>query len=491
MRSYSISLDSLPLEIFRQILIEAVRGRNLERALRLRLVSKRFSDELIDAIRASNSLVVLFWDVQLEHCAWIIPYLERKLCERCMADMPYLRAIGDIAEALDIEVRTEQPRSESRYEEYASLLLRRALYFPFYAAPFLCSLARPDAPIMDHSLKFSPTVKDQDIATAAVHINHLSVATRLASRIPSTLHRPPPPFYVWRSPFLAAIQTSNTAALRMLLDVDERTENAVLDDDKRTYLMEVAFSSGSLPIAEFMLHYQHPSGCYPFKPSTLPYPRITDYHVHSWSPNVGVLKLLVADLETRFPNFLRELGIQHVLRIAVTNNATSVVKWLLELGAIIPDPADTKVSLPDQLVAVACREQHGEVLELLLENGGRVYGKEFGIAVRSGNASILKMCLDHGGNVRSRHVRDGLYSVARTGVMDAMKLLLEAGVDPNTGTISPLVGAVEAEHEGMFRLLLEHGADVNCAMVEAKERARSLGLESMLALLGKYEHYDV
>ncbi|KAF1961654.1 hypothetical protein CC80DRAFT_488105 [Byssothecium circinans] len=54
MTSHIPSLLDLPFEIFKTILAESVRLRGLMRALRLRLVNKLFSDELVEALCVSK-----------------------------------------------------------------------------------------------------------------------------------------------------------------------------------------------------------------------------------------------------------------------------------------------------------------------------------------------------------------------------------------------------------------------------------------------------
>tara|TARA_R110002003_G_scaffold48_26_gene4179 strand:- start:21705 stop:22058 length:354 start_codon:yes stop_codon:yes gene_type:complete len=70
------------------------------------------------------------------------------------------------------------------------------------------------------------------------------------------------------------------------------------------------------------------------------------------------------------------------------------------------------------------------------------------------------------------------------GYLDVVRLLLDAGVDPNQtiGPKSPLASAIANEH---FTLLVERGAELHADGVaeECVRRARKDGLDSMLLLL--------
>lgn len=66
------------------------------------------------------------------------------------------------------------------------------------------------------------------------------------------------------------------------------------------------------------------------------------------------------------------------------------------------------------------------------------------------------------------------------------RALLDAGMDPNTGDTPPLFGAVESEHVGIFRLLVERGAVVSRISLEDRRKVKTQGLDSMMALLVEY-----
>ncbi|KAH8704416.1 hypothetical protein GQ44DRAFT_716795 [Phaeosphaeriaceae sp. PMI808] len=75
---------------------------------------------------------------------------------------------------------------------------------------------------------------------------------------------------------------------------------------------------------------------------------------------------------------------------------------------------------------------------------------------------------------------------ARHGHLEIVRFLLDSGLSANTGRCpytQPIIGAVESEHTGILRLLIERGANVAPAIPIAKERAEAMGIESMLEVL--------
>lgn len=135
----------------------------------------------------------------------------------------------------------------------------------------------------------------------------------------------------------------------------------------------------------------------------------------------------------------------------------------------------------------ASREGHDKVVQVLLDNGARICGSELTVAASHGYAPIIKILQESGAYVHATSAKHCLYAAARKGFVDIVQMLLESGMDPNRGDISPLVGAVESENMAIFRLLIQHGAIVAPVLPEAMKKEEAAGLESMLALLREYE----
>ncbi|XP_014673036.1 PREDICTED: putative ankyrin repeat protein RF_0381 [Priapulus caudatus] len=91
------------------------------------------------------------------------------------------------------------------------------------------------------------------------------------------------------------------------------------------------------------------------------------------------------------------------------------------------------------------------------------------MAGSKGDEAAVRMLLSHGANANAAnsHGETSLYHATYCGKLNIMRLLLEAGADPNVAeTMSgkmPLMMAVSKGDEAVVRMLLSHGADANVA----------------------------
>ncbi len=76
---------------------------------------------------------------------------------------------------------------------------------------------------------------------------------------------------------------------------------------------------------------------------------------------------------------------------------------------------------------------------------------------------IVRLVLDHGADVNSsiEGFRSPLVVAASSGHEGIVRLLLDHGADANISLYSPVVDAIICGHEGIVRLLLDHGAGAN------------------------------
>lgn len=90
-----------------------------------------------------------------------------------------------------------------------------------------------------------------------------------------------------------------------------------------------------------------------------------------------------------------------------------------------------------------------------------------GEAAAIGSTAVLKLLLDAGADVESANGegQTALMAVARTGNVDAARLLIRRGANVNAregwGGQTALMWAAAQGHPAMIRLLIRHGADVN------------------------------
>ena len=194
---------------------------------------------------------------------------------------------------------------------------------------------------------------------------------------------------------------------------------------------------------------------------------------------------------------------------AVSANELSVSRLLLQNGS---DPGFKVSRLYSSTIAMAARQGHEELLELLTEYGADDAGKKELIldafldaakdgrngivrllvrndkswelseqdlaramtkAASRGHVTTMSILLKAGVNVKSpsSHSRESLKEAAKGGHSEASQLLLTAGARPNIQTDGgdlPLHEAARNGHVGTVALLLEHGADVNALNSEGE-----------------------
>ncbi|KAF4823947.1 Ankyrin repeat and KH domain-containing protein 1 [Colletotrichum tropicale] len=203
--------------------------------------------------------------------------------------------------------------------------------------------------------------------------------------------------------------------------------------------------------------------------------------------HMGTVQLLVdhnADVDAGGERFASALS------AAAWGGNTDIVQHLLDHDA---DVNATGKSLASPLVS-AVTKGHADVVQLLLDSGVDVTalnsaGCALIAAAQYSRILIAKLLLEQGANVQCRHrgLEDTyhlnpLIIASGKGDLEAMKLLLEHGADPNAiryhqhstrqsiSISTPLLSALERGNVEAARLLLEHGADPN---LKAQSRPRT------------------
>ena len=152
---------------------------------------------------------------------------------------------------------------------------------------------------------------------------------------------------------------------------------------------------------------------------------------------------------------------------AVKNGDKASVQTLLE------QQIDVNVSDPDGTTALhwAAHGDDPEILHLLIRAGANVNASnDYGVtplflACTNGNAAIVERLLKAGADPESRTAGEtALMTAARTGAVDAVKVLLARGADmsatePESGQTILMTAAAEA-HPVVVQVLIAHGADV-------------------------------
>jgi hypothetical protein len=118
-------------------------------------------------------------------------------------------------------------------------------------------------------------------------------------------------------------------------------------------------------------------------------------------------------------------------------------------------------------LSLAVSQGSAPIVELLIDAGADVKQVDrngldaLGQAVMCNRTEIVKMLLDHGAPIRNAARQRNLISMAAVMSPDSVKMLLDAGANPNEqwpGEVSPLQRAIDADSPEAARALLAAGA---------------------------------
>ena len=151
---------------------------------------------------------------------------------------------------------------------------------------------------------------------------------------------------------------------------------------------------------------------------------------------------------------------------------TGVVSMLLEEGA---DPDEPPLGRWGTALGAACHAGHGDVVELLVENGAHVETSSsegltpLHLAAQTIEARLVLMLINNGTEDEYVDRRDSagwtaLHWAAKSGKEETVQLLLKAGADvlaADKEDATPLDAALSQGREEIVQLLVNHGADVD------------------------------
>ena len=150
---------------------------------------------------------------------------------------------------------------------------------------------------------------------------------------------------------------------------------------------------------------------------------------------------------------------------------TGVVSTLLEEGV---DPDEPPFGLWGTALGAACHAGHGDVVELLVENGAEIETSSpmgltpLHLAAGTFGARLVRMLIEGGAenyiNRRDDAGLTALHWAARSGKEETVQLLLDNGADilaADKEDLTPLDEALSEGREQIVQLLINHGADVD------------------------------
>jgi hypothetical protein len=310
-----------------------------------------------------------------------------------------------------------------------------------------------------HKYPYSPeiVIKQLDLAAAAAYVGKLGIVQEVTENKANT--------HV-NYDFLSGIY-GNAARGGNISIIDHLFRTAKSHGQLLSCIwyiqLQAASSAGLRRVVEYLLNSKwnpgltwnplfRPERSEPFK----------EFHSAMCTRHVEIFRVLMRYKETTPYKTLTKDQLTDLLRVAAGQGWDDMAAHLLELGA--PLDGYMKDLLP---LHKACSTGSESVVRLLLQHDARITGLEIGAAAARGRLTIVRILLEHGANA------DGVPN-------------FRCGSTIMAPWPPPIVSAVRLEQKEMFRLLVEHGADLGEKGVEAVKVAREEGLESMLEMLKEY-----
>ncbi|KAF2687604.1 hypothetical protein K458DRAFT_167240 [Lentithecium fluviatile CBS 122367] len=446
----SMLLD-LPVELFHNILIQAIKVRGLRRAFRLRLVNHFFAAEIIRVLNEYRLLDDCYKEVRMMGSVGV-DYLSRRLL-RTDLNLPIgarWLAIRDIAARLALE--DDEAVREERYVSYVKLLCAQAAEHADLRMATVClspTLPADNPPwcrvdpydngdICDNHWKL-------DLMAAAAYTNKLSIIKELGE--PED-HASCSANATFGNPSYLAALGGHHEAVDLLFSTCSREYGP--GAWKRATLAKVCrIDSIDMAMADKFL-----SGSWDKK-------RLEDQCGRSMrlleaalrTPNVEVFQAVMRIKESTVYPKLSESNFNLLLREAGRNGWPEMTQHLINMGA----PHET---IRDAL-GPACRDGQISVVRVLLDHMESPWGNEdyMNCAARGGHWDLVRLMVERGASINSQY---------RGHPMDCCAL----------------VAAVAFERADLVREFVALGARVDGEFGrKAVKRARDDGLESMLMLL--------
>ncbi|KAF4625125.1 hypothetical protein G7Y89_g13045 [Cudoniella acicularis] len=436
-------LDLNP-EIVQAIIVCAVEARGLKRGLRLKLVSKRFSGEVDQAMfttRIADNHSNLLWD--LKSPFWPSYLARRVMAERNKSNW-HLWMIRETAEFLC-------RRSGTFDEDSLKNIVQQLSCLAISSGTFKTSWLRGEEP----SKESEPL--PLHLLTAAAYLGD----TPLVSSLMADGWSPLTSSSVFYCPTEAAACEGHTAVVELLMSYGKLPVDTCL---QKRFAVCNAIREGNLDMLDLFLEPRYgPS------PLTLRGP------IHH--------KIFVKQLKR---------GIHRTKTPTMFDRIREIFRSLPEFG----DGIDLGLCLYE-----AAYNGSMEMVDHLLKMGASVNGSsEFlsqnplSVASRTGRNDLVKLLLSHGADPNPPYLLHNMYgckmpliAAASGGYLETIKILLDHGANVNEGSPRPIVYAIRLESTAIFSLMRERGAILSTPETggAALELASTEGLESMVNLLAQ------
>ncbi|KAF2729710.1 ankyrin [Polyplosphaeria fusca] len=422
-------ITDLPNELFQHILLECIRVRGWKRAMRLRLVNKLFSTQIMDVIFTSKCLDDMFVDYKSERDlqrSWppfTAAYLQHRVATENANGLPALLSLCRIANHLS-EQDGPQPGPSKDSDRNLSAICdavakRGAIHLAFSKAYILTTLGYNIA-----------------LYGAALVTGHIALAKSLDDSGK----------YEWYHNSLFGPHDKLVFEIGL---------SKTLDLHDSCVLSHIAYAARLGDINLVRSLYE----------DNLPFTDLIDSSfisldsINSWfdTPSVEVFDYvmgIIDKIDCLRGCFPRQSLLQRVLHTCAYYGWVQMATKLLDMGASVEGYFKGRKRKKVRM-------------------GEGQHGKPLFCALRMGRAEVAALLIERGASVD--HVLAPPISKGRT---DLVKMLLDDGADPNKGSPHPLVTAVCAEHPRIFEMLLERGAEFSQKVkAECVKRAKSDGFE--------------
>ncbi|MBE9536733.1 MAG: ankyrin repeat domain-containing protein [Proteobacteria bacterium] len=132
---------------------------------------------------------------------------------------------------------------------------------------------------------------------------------------------------------------------------------------------------------------------------------------------------------------------------------------------------------PSTALAVAIRESHLSIANILIDRGTFIDSDSVALAGRSGDIALLKKMIKKGADINkpstSAYVESPLCGASEGGNLEIVKWLIANGADPNllANGHTALEEAIRKDNSEIVLYLLKHGADPNIVFGSTKDTA--------------------
>ncbi|KAI9650846.1 hypothetical protein NHQ30_000881 [Ciborinia camelliae] len=424
-------LDLSP-ELIHKILLEAVFTRGIPRSLRLKLVCKRFSQDvqfalfesrLLDSFDTHERLIHWHIDRDRRMSNFWHSYLVYRVQYNFECFPPYFSHIRRVAETLCKETCGNlQATIESLC--WAALKGGSDCYISMRW-------------LLRNNLDF-----ELDLLCAAVYLNVVPMAKRLAKRLFHEGYTPARRSALFNSPMLLAAWSGNSHLVEYFQErmfESLKVEGGIRIDSWNRDSVLGAAMNGDLDLVKLAVYA--PSRLMPDSPEYISDP-LGNVDYDYWDGYI----LAEAQLSTGNIEVYKYLGSffanpdensDNALHKYVRLGNLEILRYILDSGA------DIHGLLGKKLLAEACRRGHEDVVDLLLERGGHpnfdgLDAKRLKwqgdniitISAEGRNLPIIRKLLDHGANLRQVQTGEIAleWAVLREDT-EMVKMLLASGVD--------------------------------------------------------------